>query len=162
VVIGVDPALSSGENSDETGIVAVGMDASGKAYVLDDLSIGAAPEIWAKRVAEAYHKYRARLVVMEGNAGGELLVNLLKTTDDSLKIKMVHAHTSKISRAEPVVILYQKKMAFHARQFQQLEMQMATYEPRSKSPDRLDALVWAMTEIFCINEHSRIPFIFTL
>ncbi|MDR3187450.1 MAG: terminase family protein [Holosporaceae bacterium] len=160
VVIGVDPALSSGENSDETGIIAVGMDGAGKAYVLDDLSICAAPEVWAKRVVEAYHRYYARLAVIEANAGGELLVNLLKSMDSTMKLRTVYAHTSKISRAEPVVILYQKKMAFHARQFHELEMQMATYEPRSKSPDRLDALVWAMRELFQINEHSLMPAIF--
>ncbi|MDR1375220.1 MAG: terminase family protein [Holosporaceae bacterium] len=161
VVIGVDPALSSGENSDETGIVVVGADGTGKAFVLDDLSISAPPEIWAKRAIDAYHRHYARLMVLEANAGGELLVNLLKSIDNTVKLKMVYAHASKISRAEPIVILYQKRMAYHARQFHELEMQMVTYEPRSRSPDRLDALVWAMRELFQIDEHMKIPSIFS-
>jgi phage terminase large subunit-like protein len=160
VVIGVDPALTSNKNSDETGIIVVGMDGFGKGYVLDDLSISAAPEIWAKRVVDAYRKYLARLIVIERNAGGELLINLLKSTDDSIKLKTVYANISKSARAEPIVILYQKKRIYHARQFHKLELQMATYEPKSKSPDRLDAMVWAMTELFNINAQSQIPSIF--
>ncbi|GHU10552.1 large terminase [Alphaproteobacteria bacterium] len=155
IVIGVDPALTSTSESDETGIIVAGMDGFGKAYVLDDLSISAAPDVWAKRVVDAYHKYSARLIVVERNAGGDLLVNLLKSLDDSVKIKTVYAHKSKTIRAEPIVILYQKKMIFHARQFHTLEMQMATYEPKSKSPDRLDAMVWAMTELFAISDPTK-------
>ena len=154
VVIGVDPAITSNDSSDETGIIVAGMDASGKAYVLDDLSISAAPNIWAERVVEAYHKYGARVVVVERNAGGELLDNLIKSIDFDIKIKPVYAHKSKLTRAEPIVLLYQKKMIFHARQFHTLEMQMATYEPKSKSPDRLDAMVWAMSELFHISGNN--------
>ncbi|MDR1560927.1 MAG: terminase family protein [Holosporaceae bacterium] len=160
VVIGVDPALTSGANSDETGIIVVGMDGFGHGYVLDDLSISTTPEVWAKRVIDAYMKYYARLIVIECNAGGELLTNLLESFDNSIKIKTVYATTSKITRAEPIVVLYQKKLVHHARQFQILEMQMATYKPKSKSPDRLDALVWAISELFQINERSKIPYIF--
>ena len=130
------------------------MDAIGKAYVLDDLSISATPNIWAERVVDAYHKYGARLVVVERNAGGELLDNLIKSIDSDIKIKPVYAHKSKLTRAEPIVLLYQKKMIFHARQFHKLEMQMATYEPKSKSPDRLDAMVWAMSELFHISGNN--------
>ena len=154
VVIGVDPAITSTDSSDETGIIVAGMDAIGKAYVLDDLSISATPNIWAERVVDAYHKYGARLVVVERNAGGELLDNLIKSIDFDIKIKPVYAHKSKLTRAEPIVLLYQKKMIFHARQFHKLEMQMATYEPKSKSPDRLDAMVWAMSELFHISGNN--------
>ncbi|GHT92630.1 DNA-packaging protein [Alphaproteobacteria bacterium] len=156
IVIGVDPALTSTSESDETGIIVAGMDGFGKAYVLDDLSISAAPDVWAKRVVDAYHRYSARLIVVERNAGGDLLVNLLKSLDDSVKIKTVYAHKSKTIRAEPIVILYQKRMIFHARQFHKLEMQMAIYEPKSKSPDRLDAMVWAMTELFAIASSTKL------
>ena len=154
VVIGVDPAITSNDSSDETRIIVAGMDAIGKAYVLDDLSISATPNIWAERVVDAYHKYGARLVVVERNAGGELLDNLIKSIDSDIKIKPVYAHKSKLTRAEPIVLLYQKKMIFHARQFHKLEMQMATYEPKSKSPDRLDAMVWAMSELFHISGNN--------
>ncbi|GHT96396.1 hypothetical protein FACS1894122_14710 [Alphaproteobacteria bacterium] len=112
--------------------------------------------LWAKRIVDAYHRYSARLIVVERNAGGDLLVNLLKSLDDSVKIKTVYAHKSKTIRAEPIVILYQKRMIFHARQFHKLEMQMATYEPKSKSPDRLDAMVWAMTELFAIASSTKL------
>ena len=149
--VGVDPALTSHDNSDETGIIVAGMSGGGKAYVLDDLSIAAKPEIWAQKVVSAYRKYKAKLIVMESNAGGELLVNLLKS------------HISKSARAEPIVILYQKKMIFHARQFQKLEMQMATYEPGSKSPDRLDAMVWAVSELFNISQSDILaPSVWTI
>jgi len=157
IIIGVDPAMTSNKDSDETGIIVAGMDGFGKAYVLEDLSISASPEIWSKRVADTYQKYHARLVVIERNAGGELLENLLKSINCDMKIKSVYAYTSKISRAEPIAILYQKKMIFHARQFHKLEMQMVTYEPKSKSPDRLDALVWAMAELFNLSQNSKIP-----
>jgi phage terminase large subunit-like protein len=160
IVIGVDPAVTSGNESDETGIIVAGTDGFGKGYVLDDLSISAAPEIWAKRVAEAYRKYSAKLVIIETNAGGELLSHLLRSVDNSIKIKTVFANSSKIARAEPIVILYQKKMIFHIRQFHKLEMQMATYAPKGKSPDRLDAMVWAMTELFNVSKNCGFPSIF--
>ncbi len=159
IVIGVDPAITSGDDSDETGIIVAGMDGANKAYVLDDLSVKAEPKIWATKVADAYKKYSARLVVVERNAGGELLVNLLKSVDDSMKIKTTYAHVSKITRAEPIVILYQKGRIFHARQLHELEMQMTTYTPKDKSPDRLDAMVWAMTELFGISDKSQAPII---
>lgn len=154
IVIGVDPALTS--SGDETGIIVTGMDSSNKAYVLDDLSISGTPEVWSKRVVEAYHKYHAKQIVIERNAGGELLINLLKSHDNSLSIKTVYAYSSKIVRAEPIVILYQKNMIFHARQFPKLELQMATYEPGQKSPDRMDAMVWAMSELFRVEKSATI------
>ncbi len=157
IIIGVDPAMTSHKDSDETGIIVTGRDGFGKAYVLDDLSISATPEVWGKRVADTYQKYHARLVVIERNAGGELLENLLKSINPDIKVKSVYAYTSKISRAEPIAILYQKKMIFHAKQFHKLEMQMATYEPKSKSPDRLDAMVWGMTELFDLSQSTKIP-----
>lgn len=153
VVVAVDPALTS--FGDETGIIVAGMDGFGKAYVLDDLSMSGSPEAWSKKVIEAYYKYHAKQIVIETNAGGELLINLLKSQDNCLLIKPVYAYKSKIMRAEPIVILYQKNMIFHARQFPKLELQMATYEPGQKSPDRMDAMVWAMTELFHI-ENSAI------
>jgi phage terminase large subunit-like protein len=162
IVIGVDPALTSNAGSDETGIVVAGRDGFGKGYVLDDLSISASPDVWARRTIEAYYRYSAKLIVLESNVGGELLLNLLRSVDDSVKLKSVYAHTSKIARAEPIAIMYQKKMIFHSRQFHKLEMQMITYEPKSKSPDRLDAMVWAMTELFDITQNSHTPAIFSI
>lgn len=154
VVIGVDPAVTASENSDETGIIVAGMDAIGKAYVLDDVSVSASPNVWGRHVVDAYRKYGARLAIIERNAGGDLLSNLIRSIDADVKIKSVYAHCSKSARAEPIVLLYQKKMIFHARQFRKLEMQMATYERNGKSPDRLDAMVWAMSELFNISDKT--------
>ncbi len=148
IIIAVDPAITSKESSDETGIIVAGKDGFGKAYVLEDASANLPPDKWAYRIVELYRKYRAKKVVIETNAGGELLTNLLKSIDNNIILKPVYAHKSKIERASPIAILYQKKMIFHAYQFRELEMQMVTYEPGQKSPDRLDAMVWAMTDLF--------------
>ena len=160
IVIGVDPAITHNDNSDETGIIVAGKDAYGKAYVLEDASQCSDPEQWANKVAELYQKYKAQSIILEINAGGDLLVNLLKSKNADMKIKTVYAHKSKIARATPIVLLYQKKLIFHAMQFQKLEMQMATYEPGQKSPDRLDAMVWAMTELFQNNIENEMPSVF--
>lgn len=162
VIIGVDPAVTSSRESNETGIIVVGMDGYGKGYVIEDLSITAPPDIWGKRVVSAYYKHGARLIVIERNAGGELLENLIKSIDNNVKIKMVYATSSKLKRAEPIVVLYQKKMIFHSKQFHKLELQMATYEVRGKSPDRLDAMVWAMTELFQLSQSTRIPLVWQI
>lgn len=146
IVIGVDPALTS--NGDETGIIVAGMDASKKAYVLDDLSMSGTPEQWCQKVLDAYYRYHAKQIVIETNAGGDLLINLLKSHDNSVCIKKMYAQKSKTERAEPITLLYQKNMIFHTKQFPKLELQMATYEPGQKSPDRMDAMVWAMTALF--------------
>lgn len=155
IVIGVDPALTS--HGDETGIIVAGKDGYGKAYVLDDLSMSGTPEQWSNRIAEAYDKYHAKCIIIESNAGGELLINLLNQAKNNMHLKTVYAKQSKAERAEPIVILYQKKMIFHARQFQKLELQMATYEPGQKSPDRLDAMVWAMTYLFGLSKKKTTP-----
>lgn len=162
IVIGVDPALTSGKDSDETGIIVAGMDSYGKAYVLEDASMSAPPRVWGEKVAELYKYYGARLVVVETNAGGELLEDMLLSIDSSMEIKPVCAHDSKIVRAKPIAIQYQRKSVFHAQQFRKLEMQMACYEPGQKSPDRMDALVWALSELFSVNSSNGPPMVFCL
>ena len=157
IVIGVDPAMTSRDNSDETGIIVVGKDFNDRAFVLEDASMRAAPNVWAKKVADLYKKYRARKIILETNAGGELLEQILLREDPSLNIKKVRARESKICRAQPVVILYQKNLVFHAKQFRELEMEMATYEPGQKSPDRMDALVWALTDLFELEANNYVP-----
>jgi len=152
IVIGVDPALT--DHGDETGIIVAGLDGYNKAYVIEDLSMSGPPQAWCEKIVKAYHQYRAKKIVIETNAGGDLLVNLLKSADNSMQIKKVYARKSKTERAEPIVILYQKNMVFHTKQFQKLEMQMATYMPGEKSPDRMDAMVWAMTELFGVSDCS--------
>lgn len=162
IVIGVDPAMTSGANSDETGIIVVGKDCNDTAFVLEDASMKAPPETWVKKVASLYKKYRARKIVIETNVGGDLLEELLRREDPNLRIKKVHAKESKICRAQPIVLLYQKNLVFHAKQFHELEMEMATYEFGQKSPDRMDALVWALSDLFEIETDNYVPRILLL
>jgi phage terminase large subunit-like protein len=149
IVIGVDPALTSKASSDETGIVvcARGLDHCG--YVLEDLSCRASPEGWARHVVEAYHAFRADRVVAEVNSGGDLVESVLRTIDPTLSYKAVHASRGKRVRAEPIVSLYEQGKIFHVRAFPELEDQMCQYDPLAyeHSPDRLDALIWALTEL---------------
>ena len=162
VVIGVDPAMTSGNNSDETGIIVVGKDCNDRGFVLEDASIKASPEVWIKKVAALYKKYRARKIVIETNAGGDLLEELLRREDSTMRIRKVYARESKISRAQPVVLLYQKNLVFHAKQFRELEMEMATYEFGQKSPDRMDALVWALSDLFEVAADNCAPKMFLI
>ena len=148
IIIGVDPAVTSGSHSDETGIVVVAKGTDGLTYVLDDLSMKATPSIWAECVIKAYHNYKAHYVVAEINQGGDLVETLLKSTDPTIQFKAVRATKSKQTRAVPIAMLYEQGKVFHIRPFPDLEQQMCTYVPGSgKSPDRVDALVWALTEL---------------
>lgn len=148
IIIGVDPAVTSGSNSDETGIVVVGKGVDGFGYVIDDVSHKGSPAQWADRVVKAYHQYQAHYVVAEVNQGGDLVETVLRAADPTLRFKAVRATKSKRCRAEPIAMLYEQKKIFHTRAFPELEQQMCRFMPGSgKSPDRVDALVWALTEL---------------
>lgn len=151
IVIGVDPAVSAKEGSDETGIVVAALGADGNAYVLDDLSCRLSPNDWARRVVGAYHDYDADRIVAEVNNGGALVESVLRTVDASVSYKAVHATRGKYARAEPVAALYEQGRVFHVAHFPKLEDQMLNFVPgqpfEGGSPDRLDALVWALTEL---------------
>ena len=144
VVIGVDPAITHHENSDETGIIV-----DNNFYVLDDLSGRYRPTEWAEKVVDAYDHYKADRVVAEVNQGGDLVEATLRMVDRRLSYRGVRATRGKIVRAEPIAALYEKKKVFHRQCFQKLEDQMCRFtgERTEGSPDRLDALVWAMTEL---------------
>ena len=158
IVIGVDPALTSKASSDETGIIicARGVDDCG--YVLEDLSCRLSPEGWARRVVNAYREFEADRVVAEVNNGGELVETVLRTIDPKLCYKAVHASRGKRLRAEPIVSLYEQGKIFHVKPFPELEEQMCNFNPMAydDSPDRLDALVWALTELMLGEEPRRI------
>ena len=149
IVVGVDPAVTSGEDSDLTGIVAAGLGADGDYYVLADRSRKASPSAWGGEVVNLYHELDADRVVGEVNNGGDLIENLLRQIDPDLSYRDVRATRGKILRAEPVAALYEKGRVHHVGRFPDLEDQMTGYSPlfATKSPDRMDALVWALTEL---------------
>jgi len=147
IVIGVDPAVTGSETSDETGIIVVGKDAAGHLYVLGDHSIRGTPLDWAKRVAWAVDKHGADRVVGEVNNGGDLVEVNLRTVSKSLPFKKVTASRGKYIRAEPIAALYEKGEVHHVGAFPELEDQMCEWLPGDESPDRMDALVWAITEL---------------
>ena len=154
IVVGVDPAISNNENSAETGIVAVGVDANGMGYVLDDRSIKGSPVEWANAAIALYHRSSADRIVVEANQGGDMVRHTLQTVESQVPIKMVHATRGKRTRAEPVSALYEQGKVFHVGAFPILEDQMCSWTPESPSPDRLDALVWGLTELMV---GSRLP-----
>jgi phage terminase large subunit-like protein len=161
IVIGVDPPVS--DHGDACGIVAVGLGDDGKAYVLADHSVtGASPEGWARAVAGAVEAWNADRVVAEDNQGGNMVESTLRAADLAMPVKRVHASRGKSARAEPVAALYEAGRAFHVRAFPELEDQMCGlvvgggYEGPGRSPDRADALVWAMTELM-LGKAAREP-----
>lgn len=147
MVVAIDPAITSGEDSDETGIVVAGRD-GGTGYVLADLTCRLSPDGWARRAVEAYHRHKADRIVAEANQGGDMVKTVLRTVDPTVPVKLVHATRGKRVRAEPVAALYEQGRVFHQAVFAELEDQLVTWTPDSPtSPDRLDALVWALTDL---------------
>ena len=147
IVIGVDPATTSRESSAETGIVAVGVDANVIAYVLDDRSLKGSPVEWANAAIALYHRSSADRIVVEANQGGDMVRHTLQTVESQIPIKTVHATRGKRTRAEPISALYEQGKVKHVGAFPTLEDQMCSWTPESDSPDRLDALVWGLTEL---------------
>ena len=152
VVVGVDPPASA--SGDECGIVVCGVTHYGKSRVLADASVAKArPERWAKAVAKATRNWNADRVVAEANQGGAMVESVLRAADISLPVKLVHASRGKVARAEPVAALYEAGRVEHGGLFPVLEDQLCglmaggDYEGPGRSPDRADALVWAMTEL---------------
>jgi len=149
VVVSVDPAVSSNAESDLTGIVVAGMDINGICYILQDATDRFTPEGWAARAIELYNLYGADRIVAERNQGGEMVRYTFKTIDETIPIKLVHASRGKFARAEPVSALYERGRVKHVRGLDLLEDQMVQWCPLGSigSPDRLDAMVWAVTEL---------------
>ena len=147
VVVAIDPAVTSNADSDETGIVVAGLGADGRGYVLADRSGRFKPDAWARRAVEAYHEFKADRIVAEGNQGGEMVAHVLGTVEQGLPLRIVHATRGKATRAEPIAALYEQGRVSHVGGLPQLEDQLCTWTPGGSSPDRLDALVWALTEL---------------
>ncbi len=159
-VIAIDPAMSSGENADETGIVVAGktVDSEGKehVFVIEDASGKYSPEKMSQKVAELYYKYRVDRVIAEKNQGGDLVESTLRTSCPHIPYSSVWAKKGKRTRAEPIAALYEQGKVSHIGHFPKLEDQMLLYSPDNYdgSPDRLDALVYALTELMLSNQSS--------
>jgi phage terminase large subunit-like protein len=151
IVVAVDPAASSDFDSDETGIVVAGIDRQDPphGYLLEDLSGRYSPDAWAKVAIDAYYRHKADRLIAEHNNGGEMVEATIRTVDPNVSYREVWASRSKEARAEPVSALCEQARIHHVGGFMALEDQLAGWEPRSgqRSPDRLDAYVWAFTEL---------------
>jgi len=148
IVVAIDPAVTANANSDETGIIVVGTDFAGRYYVIDDFSGVYTPDKWARLSVDAYYDYQADLCVAETNNGGDLVERLIRSVDPSIAYRSVRATRGKMTRAEPISALYEQKRVHHIGYFAELEQQMISYTGETNaSPDRLDALVWGLTEL---------------
>ncbi|MEP1218365.1 MAG: terminase family protein [Parvibaculum sp.] len=153
VVVGVDPPAAGGPRSDECGIVCAALGEDGQAYVLDDRSMGRlSPLAWAKRVAGCYRAHEADRIVAEANQGGDMVGTVMRQELPEAPIRLVRATRGKRVRAEPIAALYERGLVHHVGAFAKLEDQMCDWVPGAKSPDRLDALVWALTELMLRGE----------
>ncbi len=152
IVVAVDPPAGSGKSADACGIIVAGLLEDERALVLEDATVqGLKPQDWAARIVEAYHRHQADCVVAEVNQGGDMVGAVLSAIDATLPIKPVRASRGKWLRAEPVAALYHQGKVVHARRFPELEDEMCDFGPdglsNGRSPDRLDALVWALNEL---------------
>lgn len=153
IVVAIDPPASSTENSNECGLVAAGMDGTTAAYVLADRSGVMSPREWGTKAVKLYKELEADCIVAEVNQGGEMVEHVIKSIDPNIMVKSVRAARGKYLRAEPISAIYARGNVYHTELFDALEDQMCTFTPdfdrlQNGSPDRLDALVWAMSELF--------------
>jgi predicted phage terminase large subunit-like protein len=154
IVVAIDPAVSTGEGSDETGIVVAGVAPDGRMYVLEDLSGKYGPDEWARKAVGAYHRWKADRIIAEKNNGGDMVETVIRSVEQNVSYSAVHASRGKITRAEPISALYEQGKVSHVGAgLSILEDQMCAFTSdfdrgrSGYSPDRLDALVWALTEI---------------
>jgi len=148
IVVAVDPSGGDGEGNDEQGIVVAGKGIDGFYYVLADRSCKLTPQGWASRAVGAYNEFSADKLVAEKNFGGDMVKAVIAQIDKNISFKMVTASRGKVQRAEPIAALYEQGKVRHVYGLQDLEAQMTGWTPEDgTSPDRMDALVWAMTEL---------------
>ena len=148
IIVAIDPAVTAKADSDETGIVVVGKDYNGRFYVLEDLSGRYTPDNWGRIAINSYYEWQADRIVAEVNNGGDLVERLLRSIDHNIPYRSVRATRGKMLRAEPIAALYEQKRVHHVGYFSELEQQMCYYTGETNtSPDRLDALVWGLTEL---------------
>ena len=158
IIVAVDPAASSHEGSDENGIVGVGLardeDGYARGYVLADRSLRGSPEEWARAAVKLYRELGADRIVAEKNNGGEMVAHVIRSVDRSIPVTLVHASRGKHVRAEPISALYEQGRVHHVGRFDKLEDQMCLFsidnvrDENTGSPDRVDALVWGLSQLF--------------
>lgn len=149
IVVAIDPATTSKSTSNEAGIIAAGLGTDDRGYVLDDRTLRGTPETWARAAVNLLHALKGDRIVAEVNNGGELVEFVVRTVDKNVPYKCVHASRGKKTRAEPVSALYEQKRVSHVGFFPELEDELCEWDPinDTESPNRLDALVWAITEL---------------
>jgi predicted phage terminase large subunit-like protein len=150
IVVGIDPAVSENESSNEHGIVVVGIKDS-DIYILEDATTTGTPQDWAKRAISRYHAYNADAIVVEVNQGGDMCKHTIRSVDESVAVIEVRASRGKHVRAEPVSSLYEQGRVHHAKSFPELEQQLLQFTSSGyageDSPDRADALIWAISKL---------------
>ena len=147
-VVSVDPAVTSKAESDETGIIVASLGEDGLFYVRHDATMRGTPDAWAQKACGLFEEYKADRIIAEVNNGGDLVERVIRTVDRTVPYTAVRASRGKIVRAEPIAALYEQQKVKHVGLFRELEEQMTSYTPTTgASPDRLDALVWALTEL---------------
>lgn len=160
VVVAIDPPVTSGTRSDQCGLIVagrVGQGPTARAYILHDGTLqGVSPERWARAALKLYEAWEADGLVVEVNQGGELVETVLRSINPAVPIRTVFAKRSKAARAEPVANLYEQGKVYHAGRFDALEAELLLMgsEYMKKSPDRADALVWAVTHLL-LNDSTR-------
>lgn len=152
VVVALDPSASS--KGAHAGIVVAGAWGTGRrrqAVVLYDGSLQGSPQQWGSMAVSLFRRFAADRIVAEKNNGGEMVEHVLKSVDPSVPVKLVSASRGKMIRAEPIAALYEQQRVFHLGIFKELEAEMCSYVPGKPSPDRMDALVWGMSELMLEN-----------
>jgi phage terminase large subunit-like protein len=144
IVVGVDPSATSA--GDDAGIIVAGIH-NNEGYVLDDLTLQGGPKKWAEAAVVAYHEYEANMIIAEKNNGGEMVEMVIKQIDRNVPIQLVTASRDKHTRAEPVAVQYEQGRIHHVGNFSALEDEMCLWVPGDPSPNRMDALVWALSEL---------------
>jgi phage terminase large subunit-like protein len=162
VVVAIDPNASSQDDANECGIVCAGLGVDGHGYVLDDASAVMAPVEWAREAISLYHCRHADRIVAESNNGGAMVETTLRMVDSLVPYRSVWASRGKVTRAEPVSALYEQGRVHHVGPFPRLEDQMCAFtidfnrNEMGYSPDRVDALVWALTELMIEGSGRRL------
>lgn len=149
IVVGIDPSTSGKKGADEAGIVVAGLGVDKCGYVLEDLSDRLSPDAWAQRAVAAYERWSANCIIAESNQGGEMVRSVINNINPTIPVILIHAMVGKVARAEPVAALYERRQVYHAGVFPRLEDEMCMFVPGElkDSPNRVDALVYVLTEL---------------